>query len=99
MEKAPFGEIRVFLRLQTLIIALLFLLEFLCFFIRQVDFHEIESPEKRAGLVSFGSVIQFMCDKKTKVDYQRLTKLSELLNLGKGLAQTETIKPLNENAE
>ncbi|PIK41859.1 putative circularly permutated Ras protein 1-like isoform X2 [Apostichopus japonicus] len=67
---------------------------------RQIDFHEIESPEKKAGLVSFGSVIKFMCDKDTKVEFTSAASyLDRLLTLGKSLAVTETMKPLSENAE
>ncbi|PIK43197.1 putative circularly permutated Ras protein 1 [Apostichopus japonicus] len=67
---------------------------------RQIDFHEIESPEKKAGLVSFGSIIHVMCDKKTRVEHgYAANDLDKLLALGKSLAETETIKPLNENAE
>ncbi|PIK56321.1 putative circularly permutated Ras protein 1 [Apostichopus japonicus] len=67
---------------------------------RQIDFHEIESPEKKVAVVSFGSKIHFMCDKKTRVKYEYAANdLDKLLALGKSLAETETIKPLNENAE
>ncbi|XP_071833023.1 circularly permutated Ras protein 1-like [Apostichopus japonicus] len=67
---------------------------------RQIDFHEIESPEKKAGLVSFGSVIKFMCDKDTKVEFTSAANyLDMLLTIGKRLAVTETMKPLSENAE
>ncbi|PIK42236.1 putative circularly permutated Ras protein 1 [Apostichopus japonicus] len=67
---------------------------------RQIDFHEIESPEKKAGLVSFGSVIKFMCDKDTKVEFTSAASyLDRLLTIGKRLAVTETMKPLSENAE
>ncbi|KAJ8045692.1 Circularly permutated Ras protein 1 [Holothuria leucospilota] len=67
---------------------------------RQLDFHEIETPEKKAGLVPFGSIIKFLFERTSQVDFRSVANnVDELLKLGQEYARTETLKPLSENAE
>ncbi|KAJ8045691.1 Circularly permutated Ras protein 1 [Holothuria leucospilota] len=67
---------------------------------RQLDFHEIETPEKKAGLVPFGSIIKFLFERESQVNYRGVANnVDELLKLGQEYARTETLKPLSENAE